>query len=530
MSFCRYFLQSVSQQMNIAKQRTLPYLAIAIFIIAKIPHLHYGFYWDESWVYGPAIYAMYAHGPSLSPAAISIDLSRGHPLLYHACCAAWMQLFGPSLFSVHCYALFVSVLLAVAVYEYMRRLFGHETGLLALLLLLCNSDFFYTSSMLLTDIPLCLFVFAGIYAYSRRHYASASIAVTVTAYIKESGLVLLPVIGADILAGFLTKKISLRELVRSATVVLIPAVAIFIFFAVQKKVNGWYMNPDHIAIIHTGILYTASFIQRSMKLFLLNNYEYVYFMLAVIISIAAVVQTRRYSYLYMPAAIVILFIATLVLSYKDVAFFVLMPAAMIIGVLLLKKAKRFTDEQFKFMRVTTLFCIGYVYFCCINFFEERYLFPAFMLTDICVLAIYLVYTIQAFPRKKLVYIATLLLCATTGIYSIVNDAGNKCTYNRMDVQQDVTDYFEHMHNYSVPVCAREFFEYIHLTDPGTGFLRYKRAFTHVRHAVDSSTQYVIITSEEYNDGWLPKLEANDRFYPVQTFKREGETITILKRR
>src|SRR6185312_16370159 len=96
-------------------------LVLSVFIILKIPALHYPFFADESWSYAPGVKLMYLHGPSLMPNAIDLLYSRGHPLLFYAAAAAWMKIFGVSHIAQHTFSLLISLLLIAAVYEVTLR-------------------------------------------------------------------------------------------------------------------------------------------------------------------------------------------------------------------------------------------------------------------------------------------------------------------------------------------------------------------------------------------------------------------------
>jgi hypothetical protein len=63
------------------------FLILLIFTVFKFQHLHYAFFWDESSPYAIAIREMYNHGPSLLPNSINTNLSKGHPLFFHASAA-----------------------------------------------------------------------------------------------------------------------------------------------------------------------------------------------------------------------------------------------------------------------------------------------------------------------------------------------------------------------------------------------------------------------------------------------------------
>ena len=67
-------------------------LAIIAFIIYKMPHLSLPYYWDEAWVYGPAVRLMEQTGLSLLPDALPVYYSRGHPLLFHFLGASWIKI------------------------------------------------------------------------------------------------------------------------------------------------------------------------------------------------------------------------------------------------------------------------------------------------------------------------------------------------------------------------------------------------------------------------------------------------------
>src|ERR1700733_5833249 len=106
------------------KNRWVLLLVLILFIMIKIPYLLYAFYWDESWPYVPAIIAMHSHGASLLPNAIDPNLSRGHPLFFHALGALWIDVFGGSNKSMHSFALVISLLFLISIYEAGYRIYN----------------------------------------------------------------------------------------------------------------------------------------------------------------------------------------------------------------------------------------------------------------------------------------------------------------------------------------------------------------------------------------------------------------------
>ncbi|MFA4853543.1 MAG: hypothetical protein WC599_13585, partial [Bacteroidales bacterium] len=103
-------------------------ILVIAFIIIKIPYLSLPYYWDEAWVYGPALRIMESHKLSLLPDALPVYYSRGHPLFFHFMGALWLRIFGTSLVASHIYALFISIALLISVYIFCKQLFSKEVG------------------------------------------------------------------------------------------------------------------------------------------------------------------------------------------------------------------------------------------------------------------------------------------------------------------------------------------------------------------------------------------------------------------
>ena len=101
-------------------------VGIVCLILFKLPHLYLPYYADEAWSYAPAIKIMAQNGPSLLPGAISADYTRGHPLLFYFLSSSWIRLFGDSNFSLHSFALLISVLLVLAVYFSGKKFLNKE--------------------------------------------------------------------------------------------------------------------------------------------------------------------------------------------------------------------------------------------------------------------------------------------------------------------------------------------------------------------------------------------------------------------
>ncbi len=225
---------------------------IIIFIGVKIPYLSLPYYWDEAWVYGPAIRTMEATKLGILPDSLPPELSRGHPLLFHFLGAAWMKLFGTTVTSGHVFALLISVLLLVAVYFFGKKIFlSPKAGFTAAFVLAMQPVFLAQSGLLLPEVMLALFSLLTFYFYLDNKRVLYVIAGILTLFTKESGVIiiatlllwtLLETLFAD--DGKKWKKFFVRSLVIALP--LLPFIAYFIY---QNMTLGWFFFPEHIGLI-----------------------------------------------------------------------------------------------------------------------------------------------------------------------------------------------------------------------------------------------------------------------------------------
>lgn len=225
---------------------------VVIFIIVKIPYLSLPYYWDEAWVYGPAIRIMEAHKLSLLPDALPVDYSRGHPLLFHFMGALWMRVFGTSLIASHLFALFISIALIVLVFVFCKNLFNNETGIIACLFLILQPIFQAQSVLVLPEVMVSLFSLMTIYFFIKEKWWWYMLSATLVLYTKETGIVAVGATGLWFLIEVLFMKrkyISLKYFILRSVILIIPLLLIGIFLIIQKKMNGWYFFPAHINYI-----------------------------------------------------------------------------------------------------------------------------------------------------------------------------------------------------------------------------------------------------------------------------------------
>jgi len=214
------------------------------FVINKIPYLNLPYYWDEAWPYGPAVWTMLNNGISLLPGSIDPDLSRGHPLLFHFLAALWMNIFEPSVFVSHLFALFVSLMVLLLTYQFGSKYFSPEAGLLASILLCFQQTFNAQSVLLLPEMMVALFTLCSLYFYLNNKHFLYIVSTTMLCLTKESGIVIFPTLMVCLLfRKYPFKSIKVASLLKQAAFILIPLLLASFFFIAQKNISGWYFSP-----------------------------------------------------------------------------------------------------------------------------------------------------------------------------------------------------------------------------------------------------------------------------------------------
>jgi hypothetical protein len=508
------------------KDRWFLFFALIIFVIAKVPHLYYPFYWDESYVYAPAIHKMYEHGPSLLPGAVPLQYSTGHPLLFYASCAAWMKIFGTSNFTMHCFALAVSCLLAFVMYEVLFRLFNKTTAIIGLSLLLGTMHFFEASSMVVSDMTIALLAFLSLYFYAKKGHILAALFLTLLFFAKEAGWVVGILIAGDIVVLAITKKETAKELLLKCISVTVPAIFLLFFFMLQKKTFGWYLYPLHTRSFDLKISDTFLNLRHALNVMFYEQHIYYYYIPLLLLAVWAAVRQRKWLYLLPVLFITCIYALVLVFSYKDVVYYV---CAGIVAVLFptfyLRRLPDFNSLQERFIKLTGAFCLLFLYFCCVNFYEGRYVFPA-LFTFLLLLSVCFDWLI-AKTLKQALRIVVPVVIVIAGLINISVYGGELVAYQQMDVQRHLVDYFENNNFYDRNISC-SFLEHVHLTDPHTGFLRSTKVFSNVREQVDGSASLIVIDDID-TDGQFYRIRSDSSFHQLHRYQNGEAWVEVYER-
>lgn len=466
------------------QQRWVLVGVLVMFIILKLPHLSYPFYWDESWPYASGVNEMYVHGPSLMPGAISGEVARGHPLMFHFLAACWMNLFGSSHIAMHAYPLFISLLLLIVIYETALAFFDRRTAIVALLTIAVQQCFFVQSAFLLLEIQLALFGFMSILFYAKEKWLPAAISLTLLFYTKESGMVVGVVLGIDALIRLLDKHTTPRQKLYRILSVTIPAVLIGIFFILQKRVSGWYVLPLYTSGFENS---WNSFVYKFSILFnivFIDDYRAVYYLTIVLLAIIAAWKLKRtaLALIAIPAAL----IGCNHYIRGPVADSLLVPASCVSlyypVVIVFKQSSMNENPVFmRLCKLSMIFIISFLIFSAFNLFViERYLF-IIMIPTLFFSATLLFLFINILDKR--LFIPTVAISFCVGIYAYTQNPWHSDmkmdAFNGMYVQKQMVVFLEQHNLYNKTISSHSFLNRMHLEDRYTGFIDGRDTFKNV---------------------------------------------------
>lgn len=359
--------------------RAVLLLVAFAFILFKLPYLSLPYYWDEAWVYAPAVKAMHENGISLLPWAIPPELSRGHPLLFHVLGALWMSVFGDTFTAMHSLPLCISILLILASYWLGARLGGEWMGASAALLVASNEMLLAQSGLLLPEVTLALLMTLAVIAYLARFPWLYLITCTLALWTKETALVLVIAVAmthalSHIYGGNWPES---RAWLRWMLLLFLPVVIAGSYFLLQWWKFGWVFFPEHLEMITRSRIDVA----YKAKLAFTNAFEtegLQYLTLAGCVA-APLLLIRRGAALSILSALAFIAAIKMLWGRWPVPESIQLPAVLIalaIGIGSLSLLIRRTECRLHVpVFLFGILCIGLWAFSSLNFFTPRYLLP-----------------------------------------------------------------------------------------------------------------------------------------------------------
>ena len=520
--------------MEFLKSRWVLLGVLVLFVACKIPHLFYPYYWDESWPYAPAIVEMYHHGISLMPSAVQPELSRGHPLFFHALAAGWMHIFGHSLVAMHSMALLISVLFLVAVYEAGLRFFNQRVAVLALLMVATQVLFFVQSSYVLFEMLVAFLAFLSLCSYTAHRYLLTAICLTALFYTKESGMIMGFVLGLDALVMLFKKGDSPWAKIKRILSVGVPVIAIGIFFLLQKQIRGWYIFPLYNDLIgHDWVNFWDGFRNTVAKAEFIDDYRYYYLFLLIAFSVFTGFRHRRYGLIIILVPAILLYFVAFGAHQNPEQGKLSFGVFMLTSVSFLYFATRpavFGDfAQRKFLALAGMFILCFIVFSSLNFFTYRYLLASIVPLHFIIAAL-----LEKFigVRNKGLYLSVTGLLLLISVYSFKNDTGygdgDLGGLQNIQLQKGAVDYLEQNNDYNASIGVGAFLEREHLIDSTTGFLTHGKIFSNVRWDIDIKTDIAVFDNIE-PDYRYDAVRQDTRFKLVFRKQSANNWVEIYRR-
>ena len=497
------------------KSRWVLLVVLVLFIMLKIPHMLYAFYWDESWPYVPAIKEMYRHGISLLPGAVNPDLSRGHPMFFHSIGAAWIHVFGESNKSLHFFALVISLLFLITVYESVYRIFNKRAAVISLLLVATHVSFFVQSSFVLPEILVAFLSFLSIVLYVRERYFWSTLTLVALFLTKESGVVAGFVLGVHGFISLFNRNMEIKKRLLRLLPTTFSCILSGVFLVIQKHSFGWYLFPMHTkSILNNWDNIWCSFRTCSLNFTFCQGYEVVIFIALVVFALLVFMKKRQPRSLLFLIVLVPVILAYYFIDYKRsevfnspavsvIAFIVFM--ACCAGVIFTYGSSAYYKyrQQTTFIQLLGCFVLCYILFSSIVFFTPRYMISG---STVALILLAVFFDMLISNSFKVLYYPLLVVLGVAAYYSFIDST--KCNDTSMaflygvKTQTGLVEYMERSSFYDKHIATVSFLDREHLQNPDCGFLTQGRVFNNIGYYITDTTDLVIFNNiepdERYN--------------------------------
>jgi len=481
------------------------FIVTALFASFKVQHLPLPYFWDEAWVYAPAVQHMVQNKISILPDALPVDLSRGHPLLFHFLAASWQKLFGSSAIATHAFALTVSVIL-LAVLFYSGNKISGVAGLSAVVLLCLQPVFLAQSGLLLPEVMVALWILLSLVFFLNENRTGFVISATCLLLTKEPGIIFLFATGIWILVEyFLLQKqpFNFKKLTAVLVPVLLPVALASSFFILQKIQQGWFFYPEHLSYIEWDWsrfkwVYRAAHqyvfqkharepLALGFLIVTITFWKALRFRERILIGFCFLAVTKIFFGLWKMPMQMEFFVIPFLLALIYWKFFF----------------KLYAEDKFKgrLVGIASLFGIMYLAFSSVNFLSIRYLLcvlPLFILTAV-VFTDHAIKSRPFLPGKNGALLALLIAACGWNMFAKLHEPvdvrdDNLNFADGIRIQQDIVSFFEKNELNDCRIYGT-FLNVVNLTNPAAGYLTKGNTFV-ISSMIDTGTDYFIFTNME----------------------------------
>jgi 4-amino-4-deoxy-L-arabinose transferase-like glycosyltransferase len=454
-------------------------LCCVLFVAVKLPYMQLPYYWDEAWVYAPAIQEMAAAGPSLAPDAIPAELTRGHPLLFHFLGSIWATVFGVSKLSLHTYALSISMLLLFSVYRILSRRFSVLAGLLGVVLLCVQPLFFAQSVLVLPEVLLSLLLLLSLDAYVQQKWWRYALFASAAVLTKETAVALFAAVSLHWFFALLKHRKNVKQQLFVLLRINSPVLVFIGFLLWQKAVRGWMFFPYHLELMHLDFFFVKH-----------QFLQYLYFIF--------IYQGRN-------IFVAVLIIASLLAFTRQ---FLLQP------------------EKKKLLAVFGIFTVVFLLLSVINFYSGRYVLVLIML--LCITAAVL--TTQTKMPKWVLGLCFLIL-PLPSLFNLISHPGKDDSErgyaDAVEIMQQAVNWLT-LPEHRTQTLYAPFLIKNAVTDTRQGYVDAARVRTNVT-SDRTVAGYISLSSFETGDEMELLLKDTANFQVLEVFEKNQVKLIIAKK-
>ena len=338
---------------------------LILFAALKWNALALPYFWDEAWSYIPAIATMAKGIPCLLPDCIDAELYRGHPLFFYFLTSGWMKFVAVSPFSMHVFALIISMLAVLSFYRLALLYLSPHWSLLGAALLILQETFFVQSSFVLPEVLLMLLTIESIRNYLLQQKGLFLLSASLLCLTKETGIVIVSII-------------ILFHLFRSKSVkkdlwwVCLPWLPAIIFFGLQKIALGWFFYPLHIDLtnISRDIILTK-FEIITKHLFLQQGRMAILIVTGLLIIWQNIIEHQRKYLFYIISILIAMLFMVVTGNFASTILYIVTLIATIWTTF------HFSDSEKPLVRFSCVLVTVFLGFSVTNFLMIRYLLPVY---------------------------------------------------------------------------------------------------------------------------------------------------------
>lgn len=427
----------------------LLFLILCCFVLLRLDSISLPYFWDEAWVYGPAVQEMASNGPSMLPGAIQEDLSRGHPMMFHFSAGLFLFLFGNTVTNAHIFALLVSLSTLFVVFKISKEYLSDLQAILIVLSVASFPLFIGQSLLVYPEMMLTLFALLTLYYYLKKKPIHFFISASFLLLTKETGVLFLfsLAIWNVVKSIFIDKKkIFSADFIKSQLPFIYPLLPLILFFIIQKMKFGYVFYPEHIGFIKTNYESLEYMIRNLFGQLFEFDYRYwMFFPLTIVFLLFHKKVNLKYRII-----IAVLYFCQYKLLFgfwptnalTAIITFVLF-SILIFSVYLFAVRQSF-DVKDELMLIPILFILVYILFSAFNFFTDRYLLVCL---PFCLLMFYGLIAQTKYSTPISIGFSVVILCLNIYVLATTQNKGETSPYykNIVMVQQDMVDYFESTH-------------------------------------------------------------------------------------